>query len=200
MNRTNPSGKPPRDDDRRGDAGSGARPEDELPAPDAEGLTPDEPATAAPATRAEDPKELRDRWLRAEAELQNVRRRAQREVDEARRSADDPWLLKVIELLDDLERAIDTARQGGADPAWLKGVELVSQRMRAQLERAGAETIAAQGQPFDPHVHEALMEVDAHGAEPGTVAQVIRPGWRRGDRVLRAARVAVVREPAERRS
>jgi molecular chaperone GrpE len=193
MNRSNPHGKPPRDDDAVRDLGDG-----DLPAPDAEGMTPDEPAPEASAAPAENAKDMRDRWLRAEAELQNYRRRAARELDEARRAADEPWLLKLIEVLDDLERAIDSARKDGADPAWLKGVDLAAQRMRDQLGRSGVTPIAAQGEPFDPHVHEALMEVDAEGT-PGTVAQVIRPGWKRGDRVLRAARVAIVREPAERR-
>lgn len=194
MNPSNPFAKPPRDDD-------APHRDDELPGPDAEGLTPDEPAAEAKPKAAETPTELRDRWLRAEAELQNYRRRAQRELEEARRAADEPWLIRLIEVLDDLERAIESARQEGADPSWLRGVDLAAQRLRDQLGRSGVTPIAAQGEPFDPHVHEALMEVDARGgATPGTVAQVIRPGWKRGDRVLRAARVAVVREPAERHS
>jgi molecular chaperone GrpE len=140
---------------------------------------------------------LRDRWLRAEAELQNYRRRAQRDLEEARRGAEERALLDVIEFLDDLERALSAAREAGGDAAWVQGVELVAQRMRDSLARAGVSPISPTGEAFDPRVHEALLELPApEGATPGTVVQVLRTGYRRGERVLRAARVAVAAEPA----
>jgi len=73
----------------------------------------------------------------------------------------------------------------------------VAQRMRDVLARASITRVPAEGQPFDPHFHEALIEVPApEGAAPGTVVHVIRAGYRRGDRVLRPARVAVAASPA----
>jgi len=139
----------------------------------------------------------RDRWLRSEAELQNYRRRAQRDVEEARRDAEDRALLETIECLDDLERALAAARDAGADPAWRQGVELVAQRMRETLNRGGVTMVSPVGEPFDPRVHEALIELPApEGVPPGSVLHVERAGYRRGDRVLRAARVTVAAAPA----
>ncbi len=156
-----------------------------------------EAPTAGPGAREPEVAALRDRWLRAEAELQNYRRRAQRELEEARRGAEERVLLDVIEFLDDLERALTAARDAGGDAAWVQGVELVAQRMRDSLTRSGVTALSPRGESFDPRFHEALLELPApEGTSPGTVLQVERTGYRRGDRVLRAARVAVAAEPA----
>ena len=161
--------------------------------------------SAAPA----DSVDFRDRWLRAEADLQNYRRRAQRDADESRRSAEDRLLREVIEVLDDLDRALEAGPQAAPaapkaaskadnDDRWLTGVTLVAGKIRELLARAGVTPIDALGRPFDPYEHEALLEVDApEGLAPGDVVIVIRPGYRRGDRVLRPARVAVARARVE---
>jgi molecular chaperone GrpE len=141
-----------------------------------------------------DAQALRDRWLRTEAEFQNYRRRSAREVEEARRSAEESVLLEIIGFLDDLERGLDSARSAGADAAWTQGIELVAQRMRDVLGRAGVVILDPLGKPFDPREHEAMLELESPGAAPGTVTAVIRNGYRRGDRILRAARVAVAGE------
>jgi molecular chaperone GrpE len=181
----------------RSHSGPDSEPTPDTPDTPDTGAEPAVPADAAAQAAGEPAAEaqaMRDRWLRAEAELQNFRRRAQRDVDEARRTAEDRVLLGVIECLDDLDRAIASAR-AEADPAWLQGVELVAQRMRDVLARHGVTPVEAEGEPFDPHVHEALIQVPAsESASPGTVASVVRAGWRRGDRVLRPARVAVAAE------
>jgi molecular chaperone GrpE len=157
------------------------------------------PAGAATpeATRA-DAQAYQDRWLRAEAELQNFRRRAGRDLEESRRHAEEAVLLDLIGVLDDLERGIEAARAAGAEEAWLEGIRLVASRMRDVLERRGVEAMDPVGQPFDPEQHEALLEVPAAGGVvPGAVAQVILKGYRRGGRTLRAARVVVARDAAE---
>jgi molecular chaperone GrpE len=160
-----------------------------------------EGAAEAPAT--EDAKQLateleatRDRWLRAEAELQNFRRRAMRDVEEARRAAENRLLLETLDQLDDLERAIEQARSD-APPSWLEGVRLVTGRMIEFLGREGARPIEAVGQPFDPDRHEALLETETDEVPPGHVVQVVRRGWLREGRVLRAARVVVARRTAD---
>ncbi len=136
----------------------------------------------------------RDRWLRSEAEIQNVRRRAQRDVEEARRFAEDRMLLVTIDHLDDFERALDAAREAGAPESWTAGVELAARGMRDHLARHGALEIAAVGAPFDPAVHEAMLEVDPpEGVAPGHVVQVARRGYQRAGRALRPARVIVAR-------
>lgn len=168
--------------------------EEGTPADGPEPATTPEPAGAA----AEDAGAFQDRWLRAEAELQNYRRRSAKEIEEARRYAEEAVLLDLISLLDDLERGIDAARGGAADEAWLQGVELVAARMRDTLARRGVEVMDPVGRPFDPAEHEALLEVPApEGMQAGDVAQVVLKGYRRGSRALRAARVVVARPPAE---
>lgn len=144
--------------------------------------------------------DYKDRWLRAEAEIQNVRRRAARDREESVRSNEDRILLDLIEVLDDLERALAAlgAEQGHppkVGPAsWAQGVALTAQRMREVLARRGVVPIEAVGQPFDPTLHEALLEVpSAEGIAPGAVAQEVQRGYRRGDRALRAARVVVAK-------
>ena len=141
--------------------------------------------------------DYKDRWLRAEAELQNVRRRAQRDGEEAVRFAEDQMLLETISQLDDLERALEVAREAGAPDSWVQGVQLVANRMADALTRRGVTPIPALGEPFDPELHEAMLEVDPpDGASPGEVVQVVRKGYRRGARALRAARVVVAKRAA----
>jgi molecular chaperone GrpE len=174
-----------------GDAGGGVTPPAE---PGAEAAAPGNgPAGAVPAPAPETPN-FQDRWLRAEADLQNFRRRAARDRDEAVTRAEDALLLETVGVLDDLERALAAL---GAEPqaqAWAQGVALTAQRLRDLLARWDVREIEALGQAFDPAVHEALLEIDApDGVAPGAVAQVALKGYRRGERALRAARVVVAR-------
>jgi molecular chaperone GrpE len=149
---------------------------------------------------AEDPAGLyKDRWLRAEAELQNFRRRALREWDEARRDAEERVMLEMIGAIDDLDRALEAASEAHATQPWTEGVRLTAQRMREYLARQGVETLEPLGQPFDPAFHEAMLEIDApEGRTAGEVVQVVLKGYARGDRPLRPARVIVARAPAGR--
>jgi molecular chaperone GrpE len=157
-----------------------------------EGGTVEEP----PAVPLPSDPDYKDRWLRAEAELQNFRRRAGRQWEEARRGAEEAVLLEMVAALDDLERALEAARGIGAVQEWVKGVALVAQRLRGYLARQGVGIVDPLGQPFDPAFHEALLETDAPpGTLPGAVVQVVQKGYRRGDRALRAARVVVARAP-----
>ncbi len=154
----------------------------------------EEPAPAAPA--AEEAVDWKDRWLRSEAELQNFRRRAVRDREEAVARAQESVLLDVIGLLDDLERALSALSPEQAGEPWAQGVALTAQRMRDTLARWDVTEIEAAGRPFDPSVHEAVLEIDApDGVAPGAVAQVVHKGYRRGGRALRAARVVVARSP-----
>lgn len=197
---TRSAGVPPAGDD------GGARPralDDEIEEPPASGGADDpsaaaeEPPAGSPAA-APDAADYKDRWLRAEAEFQNFRRRASREWEEGRRAAEESVLLEMVAVLDDLERALATGDPGsGPAAAWTQGVALVAQRIRDFLTRQGVAVEDPLGRPFDPAFHEALLELDAPaGTAPGTVIQVIHKGYRRGARALRTARVVVARAPA----
>jgi molecular chaperone GrpE len=144
-----------------------------------------------------DTPDFKDKWLRAEAEIQNVRRRLLRERDDAVRVSEDRVLLDVIGLLDDLERALAALPADQASGAWAQGVALTAQRMRDTLARHGVTPVPAVGQPFDPAFHEALLEIPApEGIAPGHVAQEVLRGYQREQRALRAARVVVARAGA----
>lgn len=167
------------------DAAAPVAPDTGAPEPAADG-TPEPIAAPEP--------DFKDKWLRAEAEIQNVRRRAVRDREESVRAAEDRLLLDVIEVLDDLERALAALSAEQAAESWSQGVTLTAQRMREVLARRGVTVVPSVGQPFDPSVHEALLEVPApEGVKPGHVVQEIQRGYVRGERALRAARVVVAR-------
>ena len=149
------------------------------------------PAAAPEAVeKTEELPDYKDRWLRAEAELQNYRRRAQRELELSARAAEESVLLELIATVDDLERALNSAIEAGAPESWFKGVSLVVQRVLARPVVACLPI----GKPFDPAYHDAILEIDSpEGVAPGTVMQVALKGYRRGDRPLRVARVVVSR-------
>ena len=156
---------------------------------------PGAPESAGPVEAVEDAAVLKDRWLRAEAELQNYRRRAARERDETRRSAEEGVMLEVIAALDDLDRALATVPESGSPEPWVEGVRLVAGRLAEYLGRQGVVALDPVGRPFDPVFQEAVLEMVVPGVEPGHVTQVLLKGWRRGTRALRAARVVVARAP-----
>ena len=167
------------------------------PEPDAAAgeASPAGPSGAAPVEAAEDAAVLKDRWLRTEAELQNFRRRAARDREETRRSAEESVMLELVAALDDLDRALASAPEAGAPEPWIEGVRLVGVRLVEYLGRQGVVTQDPVGQPFDPVFQEAVVELVVPGVAPGHVAQVLSRGWRRGTRALRAARVVVARAP-----
>jgi molecular chaperone GrpE len=138
-------------------------------------------------------KECKDRWLRSEAELTNYRKRVTRDLEEVERNARERVLGEVVSLADDLERALDAAEQSEHTGPIVSGVRMVHGRVRDILRNHGVEVIDPAGKPFDPHEAEAVLEVDAPGKVPGTVVDVIEKGYRRGDRLLRPAKVTVAR-------
>jgi len=138
----------------------------------------------------------RDRWLRAAAELENFKRRTQREREEwtDRRTAE--IFEGLLRVRDDFERALGHAADTNDDPV-LAGVRLVYRRLVEFCERHGVTPIVALGQPFDPALHDALLQVRRADVPPDTVVEVALPGYRLGERVLRHAQVVVSAAPGE---
>ena len=155
-------------------------------------------AEAGLAALAADLASAKDAWLRAEADLQNVRRRTNKEVEEAESRAVGRMLLTLVTFADDLERALEAARQAGEKGPLAAGVELVLVRLLETLRAHGVEPIDPAGEAFDPHEHEALLSVPSETCPAGTVAQVIARGYRHGGRLLRPARVMVSSGPEAR--
>jgi molecular chaperone GrpE len=140
--------------------------------------------------------ELQDRYLRLAADFDNFRRRALREREEAHQFGHQNL---VKDLLGTVARAIEHARQSEAGDleGLLQGVELVERELLATLAKHGLGVIHAEGERFDPSVHEAMAQVEDESAQEGTVKQVLQRGYVLRDRLLRAARVMVTKRPAD---
>jgi molecular chaperone GrpE len=141
--------------------------------------------------------EKQDRLLRALAEADNVRRRAQRDREEYLKYANEALLRDLIPLLDNLDRALEAARTRGDAASVVEGVELVQREFRRVLERHGVTRYTALGEPFDPTHHEAVARVTTKDAAPNTVVSEQLPGYLLHGRVLRPALVAVAAAPDE---
>ena len=139
----------------------------------------------------------KDRLLRALAEADNARRRAQRDAEERVRYANESLLRDLIPVLDNLDRALASARAAGGAESVVAGVELIQRELLRVLERAGVTRYSAVGQPFDPTRHEAVARVLSVDAKPDTVVAETAPGYLLHGRVLRAALVAVAAAPDE---
>ena len=139
---------------------------------------------------------LRDRMLRALADAENTRRRAERAQREVRQYAIADFARELLPVLDNLQRTVAAAERGAPasleDAALIEGVRAIERLLRHTFEQSGIRRIEALGAPFDPSLHEAMMDDD--GAQPpGTITRVLEDGYTIHDRLLRPARVAVVR-------
>lgn len=138
--------------------------------------------------------ELEDRWLRLRAEFDNYRKRVQREQLEILERAAMDTVASLLPILDDFERAL---KAPGADPEYARGVELIYQRLLDALKKAGLEPMEAEGQKFDPHIHEAI-DMAPHGeVEENTVFEEYRKGYNFRGKLLRPAMVRVAVKPPE---
>ena len=164
----------------------------------------DERPDLAGAPAIDDVEELRrqlaeknDRLLRALAEADNTRRRAQREREDSARYAGEAVIRDLIPVLDNLDRALEAARTAGEAPGIVDGVELIRREFLKTLERHGVTRYSALGQRFDPNQHEAIARVVSVDNAPDTVVAETVPGYSLRGRVLRAAQVAVAAAPDE---
>jgi molecular chaperone GrpE len=148
----------------------------------------------------------RDEYLellqRVRAEYANYQKRMQKERETDRRYAPLPLVAELLGVLDNFERAIEAAEAEQASPGLLQGIRMIYSQLLETLQRHGVQPIEAEGRPFDPDVHEAVMKEDTDQAEPGTVVRVLQRGYKLHERVVRPAKVVVaaVQEPAEERA
>jgi molecular chaperone GrpE len=153
------------------------------PAPDA--AAPDAPASPAP--------DYKDQWLRAAAELDNVRKRARRDVAAAESRGIAKLARELLPALDNFERALAAAEEQpeNRDHHLTDGIRLVQTELLGALARVGIVPDSPKGERFDPHRHEAVAQQPIDGAEPGTIVEVYSAGYTYGDDVLRPAKVVV---------
>jgi molecular chaperone GrpE len=150
------------------------------------------------AAAREEVERYRERWMRERADLENVKKRGERERSDAIRFGTERLVRDVLTVVDDLERAIRAADEGAGGAALLDGVRLVVKALLDTLERHGVTRVEAHGQPFDPAHHEAVAHLESDAHEAGMVIQEHRGGFRLNDRLLRPALVAVSKGRASR--
>lgn len=164
------------------------------PAPDAS-LQEELAQVRAELARAqEEARATLERLARAQAEFENLRRRAQREREDLVLYANQELIRDFLPVLDNLERALAAGEAATAE-SLRQGVELTARQFRAVLEKHNVTPVAAEGQPFDPNVHEAVMQEHGDWDVP-TVVMELQKGYRMGDRLLRPAMVKVARKDA----
>jgi molecular chaperone GrpE len=174
------------------------RPADEAEPADAPPAAPEAAPAPAPSTALErDLADAKDRLLRTLAEMENLRKRTEREVADARAYGISAFARDILTVADNMHRAmtaLDDELRANADAsvkALLDGVELTERELLNVLEKHGVKRIDPLGQKFDPNRHQAMYEVADASVPAGTVVQVVQSGYLIGERVLRPALVAV---------
>jgi molecular chaperone GrpE len=162
---------------------------------------PETPAADALATAQREAAEYKDKLLRTLAEMENLRRRTEREVADARLYGIAGFARDVLAVADNMHRALEAIapelrEQGDAKTrSLIEGVELTERELLKTLEKNGVRKFSPQGEKFDPNVHQAMFEVPDAEVPPGHVAQVVQAGYMIGERVLRPALVGVAKAP-----
>lgn len=154
-----------------------------------------EALTARVGKLEEQLEQYRDQALRAQAEAENTRRRAARDVENAHKFALEKFAGDLLPVLDSLEKAVEAAAGSEGAESIAEGVELSLKLFLSVLEKHGVERIDPAGEPFDPQVHEAMAMVPSDHAEPNSVLEVMQAGYLLNGRVVRAAKVVVARAP-----
>jgi molecular chaperone GrpE len=139
-----------------------------------------------------DKKDNWDRYLRAAADLENLRKRQKRELDDVKLESKGRVLKEMLPVVDNLERAIEHATTTAGTNPIVEGVQLVLRQFLTAFERLEVTPIEAGGQPFDPNLHEAISQQESD-SPPGTVVQVLQRGYKSGERLLRPALVVVAK-------
>jgi len=156
-----------------------------------------EPAASAVAALAKEAADYKDRLLRTLAEMENLRRRTEREIADTRQYAVANFARDLLAVADNMQRALDTLSadfRDQADPvikSHIEGVELTERELMKVMEKHGIKRFDPQGQKFDPNLHQAMFEVPDPSVPSGTVVQVMQPGYMIGERILRPALVGV---------
>jgi len=144
--------------------------------------------------KEQEAKEHYEARLRLQAELENFRKRKEKESFEFRKYANEGLLQEILPIVDDFERAITAAEQTHKLEDFLKGIELIFSKFLDALQKKGVKEIeAAEGQPFNPERHEAVMQLETDAVAEGTIAKVFQKGYALHDRIIRAPKVGVAR-------
>ncbi len=138
-------------------------------------------------------KEYLDSWQRERADFLNYKKRVEREREQAHAMAVADVVQKYLVLQDDLERALKSRPEDPSSATWVEGIEFIYRKLLSLLEKEGIQQIIPVDEMFDPTIHEAVVQEDCPDRESGRIIEVISPGYKMGDRVIRPARVRVAR-------
>jgi molecular chaperone GrpE len=137
--------------------------------------------------------EYLDGWQRSRADFANYKKRVEREQAQAHQNASASVIKRFLDVLDDLDRALKNRPEEGDGAAWAGGVELVYRKFSNILDSAGVTAMSADGQYFDPMLHEAISHEDSPEHESGEIIEMVKQGYMLGERVLRPAQVRVAK-------
>ncbi len=150
----------------------------------------EEALTADEALIAENT-QLKDDIVRAKADVQNVRRRAEQDVEKAHKFSTEKFARELLSVVDNLERAMASCPEDELVKPFLEGVEMTQKGLLDTLKKFSVEAIDPEGHPFDPALHQAISMVEAPDSEPNTVLNVVQKGYTNHGRLLRPAMVVV---------
>ena len=156
----------------------------------------DAKAEAKPASAPSEIDQLKDRILRLQADYDNFRKRTLRDQNEMAARANADLILQILPIMDHFERGLRDARAHKADKSVVDGFQLIYDQFMGALQKAGLVPISAEGQVFDPHLHEAITHVPSDEHPVDVVVTETRRGYLLGDRLLRASQVIVSSGPA----
>jgi len=143
------------------------------------------------AALQEDHEKARDLHLRSQAEMENMKKRHQKDKEDWRRFALEKLIKELLPVLDNLEKAIDHAHSGDSGDALREGVELTLKGLKEAMERVGLEEVQTEGEPFDPCFHEAISVQKDPEREAGTILQTFQKGYTLNQRLIRPSLVVV---------
>ena len=159
----------------------------------AEEIKSDGAGSSALDETSEELTKVKDQLLRTVAEMENVRRRAQRDVENAHKFAVEKLLSDLLPVIDSLEKAVEAAKTTENPDSMAEGIRLSLKLFVSTLEKAGIAIVDPLGEPFDPQLHEAMAMVPNPDAEPNSVMDVMQRGYTLNGRLVRAAKVVVVK-------
>ncbi len=160
---------------------------------------------AIPDAPARDPLEdaraetlrMKEQWVRTAADFDNFRKRARRDLEDARKGGREDLLKEILPVFDNMERAIQSAQRTNDVKAVSDGLGMILKQFNDTLARAGLNRVPTVGNAFDPSVHEAIQQVETSDHPPGTIVAEVQPGYVQGERLVRAAMVVVAKPKSE---
>ncbi|MBN1535721.1 MAG: nucleotide exchange factor GrpE [Anaerolineales bacterium] len=137
--------------------------------------------------------EYLDGWQRSQAEFSNYKKRIEREKQQMYQNAVGNVIKRYLDIMDDLERALKNCPDSKEGAEWAAGIDLIYRKFVAALEAEGVKIMDAQGQLFDPNMHEAISHEDCNTVDSGQIIEVVKQGYLMGDQILRPASVRVAK-------